>query len=66
MYQTTPPAREVVFLNERNFASCRCEARSRRNTTSTSTNNNYTSARVEFLLSHFEETDDLGPGTIAW
>jgi hypothetical protein len=68
MYQATSPTREVVFLNERDFATGLGEARSRRNTTRTSTNNNHTRARVELLFSHLGvvEMAILGPGTTAW
>jgi hypothetical protein len=44
MYQTAPPAREVVLLNKRDLASGLGKARGCRNTTSTSTNNNHAGA----------------------
>lgn len=61
MYQTAPPAREVVLLNKRDLASGLGKARGRRNTTSTSTDNNHAGAGIELLFAHFggSGSDDL-------
>jgi hypothetical protein len=66
--QTTPPTREVVLLNKRDFAPGLGEARRGCNTTCTCTNNNHARARIEVLFSHAEvvEMAILGPGTTAW
>ena len=65
--QTTPPTREVVLLNKRDFAPGLGEARRGCNTACTCTNNNHARARIELLFSHAEvvEMAILGPGTTA-